>query len=435
MCSHSPTRTGPGRRAPHRRQAAVLLLLLAGLASPAVEAAQPSPQLKPLKSVELIRQGANLSTIRSFLELGRFYLAHNRLTRARQILVFGLLHDPSNPQLLSDAAQVELRLNNLPDAQMYAREAMRLEPNAERAWTVQEVERLLASRAAASATTSTSGAAPATAAASPTGTAPVTTAATAAATAAPAVAPTTAPPGDELATKVRALHLGRALEGAVKAYNTGRKKTEQMKSLDLAKLQTEHLLPEEFDLAAFPGTQLDKDGVLEVGGGHGKVAALAAAVGEFEAGNNQISKHLHEGAMDEAAFLLRDLVKKYPRESGLRSRLIYTLRAQGRSADALSLVEQELTASPGDSFARYQHALLLFDTDRITEALAEAETLAAKPDSGLGGLLSRELARLAKHGLTRDLEAELRAAASTTSRAPAAGPAVATTSPTTGGPR
>ncbi len=426
MRSHSPTRTVS--HPPFSRQAAVLLLLIAGLASPAVRAAAPSPQLKPLKSVELIRQGANLSTIRSFLELGRFYLAHNRLTRARQILVFGLLHDPSNPQLLSDAAQVELRLNNLLDAQMYAREAMRLEPNSERAWTVQEVERLLVSRAAAAATTSTSEAAPATATASTTGTSP-------ASTAAPAAPPTTAPQGDELATKVRALHLGRALEGAVKAYNTGRKKTEQMKSLDLAKLQAEHLLPDEFDLSAFPGTQLDKDGVLEVGGGHGKVAALATAVSEFEAGNNRISKHLHEGALDEAAFLLRDLVKKYPRESGLRSRLIYTLRAQGRSADALSLLEQELTASPGDAFARYQHALLLFDTDRVTEALAEAETLAAKPDSGLGGLLSRELARLAKHGLTRDLEAELRAAASTTSRAPAAGPAAATTASTTGGPR
>jgi predicted Zn-dependent protease len=401
-----------------RRQTILLLTLLAGLACPALQAEPRALPLKPLKSVELIRQGARLSTIRSFLELGRFYLAHNRLTRARSILVFGLLHDPSNPQLLSEAAQVELRLNNLQDAMMYAREALRLDPGPERAWTVQELERLLAARAATTATTGTT---------STTASAPPTPSATAT----PAAAATTGPPGDELAVKVRALHLGRALEGAVKAYNTGRKKTEQMKTLDLEKLQSEHLLPEEFDLAAFPGTQLDKDGVLEVGG-HGKVAALAAAVGEFEAGNNQISKHLHEGALEEAAFLLRDLTGKYPNESGLRERLIHTLRAQGRSAEALTLVERQMKASPGDTFAGYQHALLLFDTDRVTEALAEAETLAARPDSGLGGLLSRELARLAKHGLTRDLEAELQASASTTrhspdSPQPAAGPTTATT--------
>lgn len=424
MRSHPPTRTAGSQRSQLRRQAILLLTLLAGLACPALQAQPRAHPLKPLKSVELIRQGARLSTVRSFLELGRFYLAHNRLTRARQILVFGLLHDPSNPQLLSEAAQVELRLNNLQDAMMYAREALRLDPGPERAWTVQELERLLAARAATTATTGTTATAGTT---STTASAPPTPSATAT----PAAAATTAPPGDELAMKVRALHLGRALEGAVKAYNTGRKKTEQMKTLDLAKLQSEHLLPEEFDLAAFPGTQLDKDGVLEVGG-HGKVAALAAAVGEFEAGNNQISKHLHEGALEEAAFLLRDLTGKYPKESGLRERLIHTLRAQGRSAEALALVERQMKASPGDTFAGYQHALLLFDTDRVTEALAEAETLAARPDSGLGGLLSRELARLAKHGLTRDLEAELQAAASTTGRSPdssqpTTGPTTATT--------
>ncbi|MBI4872825.1 MAG: hypothetical protein HY814_14830 [Candidatus Riflebacteria bacterium] len=364
-------------------------------------------------STELIRRGAGLSMIQSYLELGRFYLSHGRASRAKQILVFGLLHDPSNPLLLSETATAELRLGNLDEAHAYAAEALRLDPTPERSWTLTEIERLQAARAAQAQATSTSGAEASTAPAPP--------------PEKPA-APAPAPAAIGLMAKVRALHLARALDGAVKAYNTGRKKADRMTKLEVQKLTAEHLLPDEFEMSSFPGTELTSSGAINVPD-HGTVAELAPQVAEYESMAEQVSKLLHEGALAEAVYLLRDMHAKFPGEADVTARYLYTLRLRGQFAEALQVADGALSRGAKDPALAYERAVLLLDLGRTGEAASQAEAVATGAQGGVHSVLARELARLARDGLDRELEADVRKAAGAGPRAEPAGGAPPPSSP------
>ncbi|MBI3891309.1 MAG: tetratricopeptide repeat protein [Candidatus Wallbacteria bacterium] len=386
-------------------RAKALALALAGLVGiAAVAAAEEAVALKPLKSTELIRRGAGLAMLRSYLALGRFYLKHNRPDRARQILTYGLLHDPSNPELLSEAARACVRLGQLDEALAYAAEAQRLEPLPERVWAATEIERLLAAKAAAAT--------------------PATTATTAPPPMPAAPAPAPVRPEGELAAKVRALHVAAALEGAIKGYNSGKPKKARMSKLDVDKLKAEHFLPDEFDLKSLKVSVVTSEGKVTVEG-QGTVADISASTGPFEKDTADVSKRLAAGDLAEAAYLLREMRQKFPKEPEVKDRLLYSLRLLQQWDEALKLVEADLKASPEDPRLLYEQALLMLQAGKVDDAKARAARLGEKTGAGIYAILGRELAQLATHGVPRELEQDLQAAASGT--VPSTSPAAVTT--------
>lgn len=368
---------------------------------------------KPLESTELIRRGAGLAMLRSYLALGRFYLKHNKAERARQILTYGLLHDPSNADLLSETARAEVRLGRLQEALAYAAEADRLEPTPERAWALSEVERLLAAQAASSATTATSATTASTPAAKP--------------VSAPAPPEPKPAPLGELAAKARALRIAVSLESAIKGYNVGKPKKERMTKLDIDKLKAEHLLPEEFELSSLHVSLVTSEGKVTVEG-QGTAEEMATVTGPYEKASAEASKHLASGALAEATYLLQEMRRAYPKEPEVKERLLYALREQRRWTDALAIVEEELKAAPGDARLRYERALLMLQDGRVEESVEHLTRLRADRGAGVYAVLGRELAELAAKGASRELEQDILRASEA-----AGAPSEPASAPATGG--
>lgn len=360
---------------------------------------------RPLAAASLIRRGPDFAQLRSFLAIGRFHLDHNRPDRARQILLYGLLHAPAHPELLTEAARAELRLGRLEDALELIAEAQRLEPSSERAWTLTEVRRLLAAKSAASAPVVTASTPPAAAASAPV----------------PA-APTPSPPTGELAGKTRALHVALALEAAVKGFNAGKKKSERMGKFDLDRLKKEHFLPDDFSLDSVKIAQMTTEGVVTLEE-YGTVAELKTASQEFETLNADISRRLNDGAFAEAVFRLREMAAKFPKEPAVRARLLYALRAQGRVEEALKEVDTALAAAPSDPALGYEKTMLLLETGRPDEAAKAAKQLGSVGGAGVHGVLARRLSTLLNQGLSRELEQDLRSADSVSTTTAASSPA------------
>ncbi len=372
--------------------AAGLLLLSAGSNT---TRGQLPPDRRTM-AAELLNRGSRISTYRSFVDLGRFYLKNGSLSRARQILLYGLLHEPSNPRLLTEAARAELALSHPREALTYAAAAHRIEATSDRA-------RLLAEARAAVQSL-------------------------------PAEEEDPSPAEEEeeeteegseveegkeedgqeeegesiegeLEDRRKALNVGRAIEAAVRAYNIDKGEKDRMVELDTELLVAAELLPPGMDLSIYPVSKLGEDGSVTFEE-YGTTAELREATGEYEQLLAAASGHLRAGELSEAAFRLRDLRKKFPEEPEIGRRLMDVYRRQGRVDDSIALVEEELEIWPGSTTLRHERFLLLLQAGRTEQAL-EAGADLAESGTGVHAVLARQAVDLLKNGPDRELLEDL----------------------------